>query len=227
MTAVLGFFVHLAPAIFVLLVLGLIYGLQRLARALTEARSTVFGLEREIAQRHLNQAIATLVVAGFLAFAEFALVVFLAPNIPALSTLATPTMNPLLTPTGTFPLEFMETLGLVTPGGPTTTVQPTGCIPGQINFTSPKPGDVVQGSIDLIGSANIPNFGFFKYEFAPIGLDTWITIVANNKPVQDGKLGTWDTTAIATGDYQLRLVVSDNQGNELPACVIPLRIKGK
>jgi hypothetical protein len=133
-------------------------------------------------------------------------------------------MNPLTTPTGTFPLEFMETLGVVTPGGPTATAQATGCIPGQIDITTPKSGDTVNGSIELVGTADVPNFGFYKYEFAPLGSDTWATILANNKVIQDGNLGNWDTSAITPGDYQLRLVVSDNQGNNLPACVVPVRI---
>jgi hypothetical protein len=224
MTGILNFFVNLAPVIFALLALGLIFGLRQIARARTEERGAVFGMEREIAQHHMRQAAATLTVVTFLALAEFALVVFLVPNIPGLMQLATPTMNPLITPTGTFPIEFMETLGVVTPGGPTPTIQATGCIPGQIDITSPKPGDTLKGSIDLTGSANIPNFGFYKYEFAPLGSDTWATIVADNKIVQDGKLGNWDTSAITPGDYQLRLVVSDNQGNNFPACIIPVRI---
>ena len=79
--------------------------------------------------------------------------------------------------------------------------------------------------MNLQGTASIPNFGFFKYEFSPAGLNVWSTILANRKPVVDGNLGGWDTSAILTGDYQLRLVVTDNLGNELPACVIPVRIK--
>jgi len=224
MTVILHFFVNLAPIIFALLALGLIFGLRQITRARTEEHGAVFGLEREIAQYHMRQAIATLTVVTFLALAEFALVVFLVPNIPGLTQLATPTMNPLTTPTGTFPLEFMETLGVVTPGGPTPTIQATGCIPGQIDITTPKPGDTLKGSIELVGTANVPNFGFFKYEFAPLGSDNWATIVAANKVVQDSQLGSWDTSAITPGDYQLRLVVSDNQGNNLPACVIPVRI---
>ena len=224
MIVILSFFVQLAPVIFALLALGLLFGLWRITRALKEEHGAVFGLEREIAQHHMQQAIATLTLVGFLALAEFALVVFMAPNIPGLTQLATPTINPLVTPTGTFPLEFMETLGIVTPGGPTPTIQATGCIPGQIDITTPKPGDTLKGSIQLVGTANIPNFGFYKYEFAPLGSDNWNAIVAYNKVVQDSKLGTWDTSAITPGDYQLRLVVSDNQGINFPACVIPVRI---
>jgi hypothetical protein len=224
MAAILSFFIRLAPLVFLLLVVGLLFGLRRMAQARTENRGAVFGLEREIAHRHMLQAVTALALVGILAFAEFILVVFLVPNIPALSQLSTSTMNPLLTPTGTFPLSYMETLGAVTPGaGPTP--QATGCIPGQIDITSPKPGDQIQGKVPLKGTANIPNFGFYKYEFSPIATDTWFTVLANNKPIVDGDLGSWDTSAIATGDYRLRLVVTDNQGNELPACVIPVRIK--
>ncbi len=225
MAAVLGFFVRLAPVIFLLLALGLIFGLRKITQALAERRAAIFGLEREIAQNHMSQAVATLTLVSILAAAEFVLVVFLVPNLPMMSQLETPTMNPLITATNTFPLEFMETLGVVTPGGPTPTIQETGCIPGQIDLTSPKPGDVLQGSIELYGTANVPNFGFFKYEFAPIGSNTWFTILAYNKPIQDGDLGNWNTSTIAAGDYQLRLVVTDNQGNELPTCVIPVHIK--
>ena len=224
MKVVLTFFVNLAPVIFALLALGLIFSLRRLARSLGEEHTSVFGLEREIAQGHVRQAVAMLTVISLLALAEFALVVFLVPNVPGLVTLPTATMNPLITPTGTFPLEFMETLGVVTPGGPTLTPSSTGCIPGQIDITAPTPGSTLQKSIQLTGSANIPNFGFFKYEFAPLGSDTWVTILADNKVVQDGNLGSWDITTITPGDYQLRLVVSDNQGNNYPACVIPVRI---
>ncbi len=224
MTAVLGLFNRLAPFIFTLLALGVLIGLRGMVKARNELRGAAFGLEREIAHRHMSQAISTLAVSGFLAFAEFFLVVFLVPNIPALSQLATPTINPLLTPTGTFALVFEQTLGTGTPAS-TPTAQATGCIPGQIEITFPKAGDQIQASITLKGTADIPNFGFYKYEFSPIGSNAWATILASRKPVQDGDLGNWDTSAISTGDYQLRLVVTDNQGNELPACIIPVRIK--
>jgi hypothetical protein len=224
MAAVLSFFIRLAPLVFLLLALGALFGFRRLVQARTEMRGAAYGLEREIARRHTSQAVSTLVLVIFLAFAEFFLVVFLVPNIPALSLLTTATINPLFTPTSTFPLTFMDSSGSGTPAS-TPTLMATGCIPGQIDITSPKAGDQIQGSITLKGTANIPNFGFYKYEFAPLGSDAWAAILANRKPVQDGDLGNWDTSAITTGDYLLRLVVIDNQGNELPACIIPLRIK--
>lgn len=224
MAALLSFFLRLAPFIYILSALVLMIGLRRLFQARVERHAAVFGLEREIADRHVRLATTTVVLAGTLAFAEFFLVAFLAPNIPSLARLATPTMNPLLTPAVPLQLGNMETLGFATPGA-TMTIQTTGCIPGQIAITSPKPGDEIKGKVTLMGTANVPNFGFYKYEFSPAGSGTWNTIVAKNKAVQDGELGIWDTTAIAVGDYQLRLVVTDNQGFELPTCVVPIRIK--
>jgi hypothetical protein len=224
MAAVLGFFIKLAPAGYFLLALGLLIGIQQLTHSISERRNAAFGLEREIAQRHMTRAISTLVLVGSLALADFFLIVFLVPNIPALSQLATSTMNPLMTPTGTFPLAYVGTLNAGTPVS-TSSPQATGCIPGQISISYPKVGDEIKGSITLKGTATIPNFGFYKYEFSPTGSNTWATIVANNKVVVDNNLGSWDTSLIPTGDYLLRLVVIDSQGAEMPACVIPLRIK--
>ena len=203
MAAVLSFFIRLAPAIFLFLIPGALFGIQRMVKARREMQAAAYGLEREIAQHHTRQAVSALVLVGILAFAEFVLVVFLVPNIPALSRVATPTLNPLLTPSSTLSLELLETLGAVTPAS-TPTLQATGCIPGQIDITSPKAGDQIQGAVELIGTATIPNFGFYKYEFAPIGSDAWAAILASRKPVQDGDLGSWDTI----GDSDRRLPVT-------------------
>jgi hypothetical protein len=91
-------------------------------------------------------------------------------------------------------------------------------------LTVPKPGDIIKGNIKLQGTANIPNFGFFKYEFAADGSDTWQTILAGNTGVQDGWLGDWDTSLITPGFYNLRLVVTNSQGNALPPCIVPIQI---
>jgi hypothetical protein len=224
MKTILSFFIHNAPFIYILLAVGLIFGVRKLVLARAETHEANYGLEREIAHHHTSQAITTLTLVGILAVAEFVLLVFLMPNLPALVQLSTPTMNAILAPTGTLSPEIIETLDARTPGI-TPTAQSSGCIPGLINISSPKAGDEIKGSIILTGDANIPNFGFYKYEFAPLGSDTWSAVEASRKAVIDGNLGNWDTSAILQGDYQLRLVVTDNQGNELPACVIPVRIK--
>lgn len=91
-------------------------------------------------------------------------------------------------------------------------------------ITSPKAGDEVRGSVELIGTAGIPNFGFYKLEVAPLGGSTWAIFSAGSKPVRNGSLGKWDTTALTPGDYQLQLVVTDNQGAALPSCIVSVRV---
>lgn len=224
MRTILGFFVSFAPLIYTLLVIGLAMGLRRLLRARTEERNAVYGLEQEIARRHMSQAVTTLSLVGFLAVTQFVLVVFLVPSLPAFANLATPTLNAFTTPTDTLSPEMLQTLVGSTPAA-TFTPQTSGCIPGVLSITSPKAGTEVKGLVELTGDANIPNFGFYKYEFAPLGSSIWSAIEASRTPVTNGKLGKWDTSVIAQGDYQLRLVITDNQGTEMPACIIPIRIK--
>jgi hypothetical protein len=99
-------------------------------------------------------------------------------------------------------------------------------LPGQIEWTNPKAGDAISGSVDLKGTVNVSGLGYYKFEFRQVGQDTWTTIAGNSTPVIDSSLGaSWDTTQYPAGDYQLRLVVSDSQGNiSFPACVISVQI---
>ena len=76
----------------------------------------------------------------------------------------------------------------------------------------------------MTGYANVPNFGFYKYEVAPLGTANWATISAGDKIVKDGELGDWDTTALANGEYFLQLVIIDNVGVTLEPCVIAVRV---
>jgi hypothetical protein len=224
MAAILHFFTSYAILIYLLLVIGGMFACRSLVRSRREMGESLYGLERETAHRHTSQAVSALSIIVFLAIAELVLTVFLAPNMPALSMLVTPTMNALVTPTITISPELLATIGVLTPVA-SPTAQTTGCIPGQIMITSPKPGEIVKGRVILIGTADIPNFGFYKYEYSPMGTDDWHSIKANNKVIRDGELGSWDTSEKPpAGDYNLRLVVVDNQGNALPPCVVPVRV---
>jgi hypothetical protein len=223
MDAALQFFVSYAPLIYGLLVVGLLVAIRRLVQARRETRESIYGLERELSHKHMSQAITALSLIIFFGLGEFFLTVFLVPALPASSVIATPTVNPLITPTVTLSPVILQTLGALTPE-PTATVEIVGCIPGQIMITSPEAGEELHGKVTLQGSANIPNFGFYKYEFAPRDTENWSTILAVREVVQDGKLGDWDTSLLTPGDYFLRLVVTDNQATVLPACVVPVTV---
>ncbi|MBN2386798.1 MAG: hypothetical protein JXB85_07230 [Anaerolineales bacterium] len=221
MDLLLRFFDSYAPLFYIVLALVAIITLRRLFQVWQESRSAVFGLEREIARRRIAQALTALAIVALLVVAELIIETVLAPNLPASSLLPTSTVDPLTTPTNTI-LPFLAT----------DTVQPdatlipvvSGCIPGQIAITFPEAGGEIRGQIVLTGSASVPNFGFYKYEVAAIGADLWTTISAGRQIIQDGDLGRWDTSQLTPGDYLLRLVVTDNQGNAFPPCVVPVRV---
>ncbi len=224
MIAVLKFFSDYSVVVFLLLLVGGIFAVRGLGRARAEKTEAVFILENELAQRHLRQSTAILVTVLLLVLSEFVVVVFLTPILPELTLNSQSDGQLSVIPTHTIPAEIMQTLNASTPAA-TSTVTISGCIPAQIMLTFPAPGQEVSGKITLIGSADIPNFGFYKYEFSPIGMEIWSTIQAGRDVIQNDDLGIWDTSELTPGDYLLRLVITDNQGDVLPACVVPIRIK--
>jgi len=100
----------------------------------------------------------------------------------------------------------------------------SGCIPDQIMITAPAPGEVVRGTVELIGTANVQNFGFYKYEIASLGTQNWATISAEREPHENERLGEWNTFLLTNGEYFLRLVITNNVGVSLEPCVIAVRV---
>jgi hypothetical protein len=100
-----------------------------------------------------------------------------------------------------------------------------GCVVGQINFTSPKNGDRVSGSVTVYGSADISNFGFYTLQIARPGDVIWLPKQVGQQPVKNDTLGSWDTTLLTPGEYMLKLVVTDNMGNELTPCIIQVTVE--
>ncbi len=88
-----------------------------------------------------------------------------------------------------------------------------------VAITSPREsGDPVRGRVNISGSASIPNFQFYKVEFAA-GTNPADTSFHNmaadvhRSPVASGQLDVWDTTGLPDGPYTLRLTVIDMSGN--------------
>lgn len=207
-------------------VLGL-YFLRHFARAWQDLQGATFGLERENAQGRLNQSASALVLILTFAVVVFVLVSFVAPAMPDFS-LPTPTLNLLATVTTTLPAGGALTSGAPQPGAAGTPVPPeivgNGCIPGQVELSMPGSGQEVSGIVPVMGTANIPNFGFYKFEIKRPNETVWLTIQAGNQPRTGDKLGDWDTTRLAPGEYQLGLVVVDNQAQAMAPCIIQLRV---
>lgn len=209
-------------AIYLVLALGGLFAFRWLWKSWREWQMSVFKLEREFAMRRLSRAVTLSALIVVLLCAEFIVIAFVIPGLPADFFLPTPTIDPLAQPVGTLSPAAL-TQGAAAPQ-PAVSANMQGCVPEQIMIASPKPGAEVKGKIEVIGTANIVNFGFYKYEVALRGSDTWATILAGTEVKLNASLGFWDTTALTPGDYQLRLVITDNRGTALAPCIIPVRI---
>lgn len=208
--------------IYVLLGAVGIFFLRKLIIELEHLHASLFGMEREIAQRQLTATITVLVIVGLFALGEFMVATFVAPAFPSVQ-LPTPTLNLAASPTPTLGALLTPTLSGVIGSTPTPLVQ-EGCTPKVVEWSYPPPGEEVSGRVTLKGTVNLDNLGFYKYEYSTPGSTTWSTIAADNTKKVDEDLGIWDTTTLTPGDYLLRLVVTDSQNQLLPACVVTVRV---
>ena len=211
------------PLIYIALAIGGLFAFRRMWRSWREWRDSVYGLEREFALRRLVQATGAAFLILVLVFVEFFVATFIAPSLPATDILATPTLDLLLTPAETLSPE-QATQAALSPVTQSVPSGMSGCIPDQIMITAPEPGTTVSGTVEITGTASVPNFGFFKYEVAPLGSQNWATISAGREPKINEVLGTWNTSSLTNGDYFLRLVITDNVGISLEPCVIAVRV---
>jgi hypothetical protein len=210
--------------IYILLSLGGLFAFRWLWKAWREWHDSVFGLEREFAVRRMSQALMVSLLILFLFFGELFLASFVAPALPSSDILATPTIDILNQTQGSFSSNPAIALTVMTPASNSASASTSGCVPDKITLTSPEPGQEVSGTVTLVGTVNVDNFGFYKYEVAQQGTETWATISAGRDIIKNGDIGLWDTSTWTPGDYQLRLEVTDNQGRPYPACVISVRV---
>jgi hypothetical protein len=76
-------------------------------------------------------------------------------------------------------------------------------------ITSPTPCDYVTGLVNVIGTADDANLNGWTLQYTGGGTSSWTTISSGNAPVINGLLGRWDTAALPSCAYTLRLVVTD------------------
>ena len=240
MTEFLGFLKTFEVWIYILVgVLAVIY-FRRLLRARNEWQLSLFGLERENARARFARALSMFVLAVLLGLGEFVVTTFVVPNTAGLQPLSTPTLNPLAaTEAGGLSSAGTGTPGAAggllgspqgaTPGALTVMVSGTpvtsGCIPGQIEWTSPKDGSQVQGKVELRGTVQVSDFGFYQYAYRSADGDQWTVLAAGDQMGTDEVLGgVWDTTQLAAGPYQLQLLVANSQNNWYPACIVKVEV---
>ncbi|MGD2058216.1 MAG: hypothetical protein PVF85_04725 [Anaerolineales bacterium] len=212
----------------VLVLLAVIYS-WLLLQAYQSLRGAVFGLERERAISRLTRAGAMLALIASGILATFVITTFAGPAIPpGLRPTPMPTVSLLATsaPEGSAQGE---------PGASPTPltvdmIDGSGCENPEATITSPDSGEAVRGEVELLGTANVTGFAFYKLEYHDLkaGSD-WLAISASNQPVCEGCaeeefLGVWDTSLVTPGQYAIQLVVTDTLGNAPLPCQILVQV---
>ncbi|TAK14209.1 MAG: hypothetical protein EPO32_02500 [Anaerolineae bacterium] len=221
MIEILRFFQRFEAVIYFALGIGIIIYGWRFWLAWEEARRAIYGLERNAAQQRLNRSALMIFVLMMMGVVVFSLVTFIGPTLAPETVLFIP-------PTAETPAAGSEdgeaALGTATPL-PTVAVSQTGCVPDQLFISSPTAGETVSGEVAITGTVQVPNFGFYKIEYARAQEELWLPIQAGRaQRVDEDLVSAWDTSNIPPGDYVLQLVVTDNAGQALPPCRIPIRI---
>ena len=147
-----------------MLSLGGLFAFRWLWKSWREWHDSVFGLEREFAMRRLSQALIVSLLILFLFFGELFLASFVVPALPASDLLATPTLNVLSQTEGALSGNPTVLLNATVPAPESLSASGSGCVPGELILTAPEPGQEVSGTVTLVGTVVIDNFGFYKYE---------------------------------------------------------------
>jgi len=229
-------------AVWLYLVLGLVAFLFLRAHlvARRERDNSIFALERESASGRMAQAttgfLITLILIGGVFYTSQRLV----EEIPLPEVTPTPTVLLALPPTATPPpllptptptdtprprptLPPLEETTTPTPEVPVGI--PANCPSPGVRISEPGTGASVSGVIPIVGSANIPDFWYYKFEFRGNGFGDWTFIQRFEASVNGGVLGAWDTRSVPSGDYEFRLVVVDKTGNYPEPCTVLLSIQ--
>lgn len=106
-------------------------------------------------------------------------------------------------------------------------LQPAACN-RNIQIVDPLNGANVSGTLYLIGTADIPNFQFYKIEYArgatPLASDFKSIGEVIRQRVRDGMLGVWYLGNMPSGDYILRLTAVDTAGQYPTPCSVRLHV---
>lgn len=109
-----------------------------------------------------------------------------------------------------------------TPILPGAGVGAVGCtVPGVI-ITSPGTGASLSGVVTVIGTADIPNFDYYKIEVRPDAASVYNFYGSYRTPVVNGALAALNTELFDNGLHWIRLTVVDNTGNFPQPCAIPV-----
>jgi hypothetical protein len=87
-------------------------------------------------------------------------------------------------------------------------------LPEAAEILTPADGSVLSGVVDVLGSASMRNFGYYKFELVDdrCGPTRGCHIASFGQPVLNDVLMQWDTHTLPNGTYLIRLMVVNKDG---------------
>lgn len=228
MTVLIELIDNFAIWIYVACALTILVYLRVIFLARRERGASLFTIEKEVATGRAYRATFTilglLVIISLVAFVDFSL----APSLGVAVGSSTP-QGPLVLPTATStpvpptPTATATRGPLIRPtppwtptpeATPTPALVPAVCADPGATITYPRENEVLQGVVEVRGSAYIDSFSYYKVEFCFGGSCGEPHVIDELKysPVNDGVLVVWDTAGMS-GPVTLRLSVVRSDGN--------------
>ncbi len=225
----------------------LLFYLWRAFAARREGARSIFRLEQEQARaRYSRSAVLAALILTVMAVV-FGISNFLLPEMtrpretptPTVTTgpLVRPTLTatslpPTMTPTATATRERPTRVRPPTPTSEviatnTPVVRPPNCPNPNVRITSPGVNQRVSGNVAIRGTAQHPNFQYYKIEVGQGSNPGSWTVVGQLRraPVSNGLLETFNSGAYPAGTYTLRLVVVDQTGNFPEPCRVTIVVQ--
>jgi hypothetical protein len=251
MASLLQIIVDYAGLIYLGCVVGAVLYFREIFAARQDRRQSLYSLEREAANSRAVRGALMILVLGLLAGATYVLSTYVAPTLETNQPTPTPTLPFLLTtetpaptlqpsPTRT-PHPTLTPIGAAAAGpiAPTATAEspspsppplpPASCPDPNVQLVAPVPGQTFNGSIQLRGTADTPNFAFYKFTLKGPATGEVAQTAGEvvREPRRDAVLGDIDGAALLAqpGVYVISLIVVDNTGNEFPACAVSVIIQ--
>ncbi len=109
------------------------------------------------------------------------------------------------------------------PSAPTPTLAAQCSNPDAI-ITSPTMDSTVSGLADIRGTAARPNMTYWKLEYRPDTVPTFVQLYRSDQPIHNDVISYWSTKTVPNGIYWLQLTVVDNTGNFGSPCLIRVNI---
>lgn len=106
-------------------------------------------------------------------------------------------------------------------------IVPAACPDQRAVIASPGVNQTVSGTLSVLGTATHEAFQYYKLEYAP-GANAaggFVYFDGRNSPVENGLLGSLNTTALPNGTYTIQIVVVDQTGNFPAPCRVSFQIQ--